>query len=85
MKSSWPYSVLNAIAVILLLAGVVGILESVGKEVLEGSGSKVRFWCGLGALIFGIIFLVLADLGSRLVRIEAKLGTLPKDELSDEE
>jgi hypothetical protein len=31
-------------------------------------------------VIIGLVFVVLADLGARLFRIEAKLGTLPKDE-----
>jgi hypothetical protein len=30
------------------------------------------------------VVLVLADLGIRLVRIETKLGTLPKDDFSDD-
>jgi hypothetical protein len=84
MKTSMPYSVLIAVALVLIMGGGFGLLDFFGGQTRQQAPSQFSLIGGGGALILGILFLVLADLGTRLVRIETKLGTLPKDDFSDE-
>lgn len=78
------YEFLRVIAALLLSLAFMCVVGFLTGEIQKEALSEVGFVGGLGALILGIIFLVLADLGSRLVRIETKLERIPKDELSDE-
>jgi uncharacterized spore protein YtfJ len=84
MKTNGPYAVLIAVALLMMMGGGFGLLDFFGGQFREGGTSDLSLIGGGGALILGILFLVLADLGIRLVRIETKLGTLPKDDFSDD-
>lgn len=83
MKHGWPYSLLNAVAMLLVLVGAFSLFSHFSGQFRKGSAPELSLFGGVGLVILGILFLVLADLGSRLVRIETKLGTLPKDEFTD--
>jgi hypothetical protein len=85
MKHGWPYSLLNAVAILLLLGGAFSLLSHLAGQFQQGSASELSLFGGAGAVILGIVFLALADFGTRLVRIETKLGTLPKDEFAESE
>lgn len=82
MKPDWPYSALRGVSVLLILGGVFSLLSHLAGQVREGWASSLSLTGGGCALIFGILFAVLADIGCRLVRLEVKLGTLPKNEFT---
>lgn len=85
MKTPRAYSALNAVAVILTVVGALALLGHLAGQIREGHASEASLVGGLGALVLGILFLVLADLGARAARIEAKLGTKPSDTLPESE
>ena len=85
MKHGWPYSLLNAIAVLLILGGTFGLVSHFGGQFREGYATEFSLVGGTGLVIVGIVFMALGDLGARLVRIETKLGTLPQDEFEESE
>lgn len=82
MKHDWAYSALRGVAVLLILGGAFSLLSHLAGQVREGWASSLSLTGGACALIFGILFFILADLGCRLVRLETKLGTLPKNEFA---
>lgn len=53
--------------------------RSSGRQIREGHASDLSLVAGGACFAAGILLLVLADLGTTLVRIEMKLGTLPED------
>jgi hypothetical protein len=54
-------------------------LGHLAGQIREGHASELTLLGGLAGFGVGILLLVLADLGTRLVRIEMELGTLPED------
>ena len=78
------YSFLKSIAIILTVVGAFSLLGHFSGQFREGSASDFSLIGGLVLLIPGLVLLVLADLGVRLVRIETKLGTLPEDDSLEE-
>jgi hypothetical protein len=84
MKNSRAYSVLSQIAVLLTILGTLTLLAGILPVTTGKNPSQLELAGGLSVLILGLVFLVLSDLGARLFRIEAKLGTLPKDDFAKE-
>jgi len=84
MKNSRAYSVLNQIAALLAIVGAFSLLAGILPVTTGNNPSGLALAGGLGTLIIGLVFLVLSDLGARLFRIEAQLGTLPKDDFAAE-
>lgn len=78
------YPFLRGIAVILIGGGAFCLVGHLIGQIRIGFASEISLIGGLIALIVGIISLALADLGSRLVRIEKKLGSSSEDDLLDQ-
>lgn len=85
MKSTATYSVLNGIGVLLTVLGALSLLGHLAGQIGKGSASAASLVGGCGSFLLGLVLLVLADLGTRLVRIETRLGTLPNDDFADGE
>jgi hypothetical protein len=79
MKPGWPYAVLTGVAILLTVGGALSLLGHLAGQIRQGHASDLSLVAGGACFAAGIILLVLADLGTRLVRIEMKLGTLPED------
>lgn len=71
MKTPWPYTVLQAIGACLIAAGCLALLAHLAGLLREGYASMSSLIGGAVSLVVGIIFVVLSDLGTRLLRIEA--------------
>jgi hypothetical protein len=84
MKHSRAYSVLNGIAVLLTVVGAFTALAGILPVATRGNPSGLELIAGSGIALIGLVFIVLSDIGSRLYRIEAKLGTLPKYDFGEE-
>ena len=81
MQNSRLYSFLYQIAALLTIVGAFTLLAGILPVTTGNNPSGLALAGGLSTLIIGLILLVLSDLGARLFRIEAKLGTLPKDDV----
>jgi hypothetical protein len=78
MKPGWLYDALRGVAALLTLGGALCLVAHLAGQISKGRASDLTLVGGLACLLVGVLFLVLADLGARLVRIETKLGTLPQ-------
>jgi hypothetical protein len=83
MKNSRAYSVLNQISVLFIVVGAFTVLAGIAPVTTGNNIRELELAGGTGAVVLGLVFLVLSDLGARLFRIEAKLGTLPKDDFAE--
>lgn len=79
MKPGWPYALLSGVAILLAVGGALSLVGHLAGQIREGHASDLSLVAGGACFAAGILLLVLADLGARLVRIEMKLGTLPED------
>src|SRR5581483_12039504 len=79
MSHHGPYSFLHGVAVLLTLGGGLSLLAYLLAPDGVGPDFLLQLTGRGGCVVLGIVLLVLADLGTRLVRLETKLGTLPSD------
>ncbi len=84
MKNSRTYSILSQIAVLITIVGAFTLLAGILPVTTGKNPSGLKVEGGLCMVIIGLVFVVLSDFGARLFRIEAKIGTSPKDDFEKE-
>ena len=77
------YSFLQALAVVLTGAGTLCLISHLSGQIRIGSASEASLVGGLIALVLGVILPALADLGSRLIRIEKEGGSSQPVDLTE--
>ena len=74
------YQFASTVGTLLNLTGTVLLIQVVSRQVSVGSGSAENLVAGVAALVIGIVFCLLGDIGRRLQRLEEKAGLSPEVE-----
>ena len=68
------YQFASTVGTLLNLTGTVLLIQVVSRQVSVGSASAENLGAGVAALVIGIVFCLLGDIGRRLHRLEEKAG-----------
>jgi multisubunit Na+/H+ antiporter MnhB subunit len=85
MKKPTGYSVLKQLAIFVCAVGMILLLSHVAGQLREGFASRSTSIGGAGCLGIGLLFAVLADLGTLLHRLEQRVGEAEQRPLVERE